>query len=671
MKTWQISAAVLLVAGWAAANEAWLADLGIGNMSQGYGSPQKNKTVDKHPLKLAGQAFEHGVGTHAESIFELNLQGEAERFTAVVGVDDEVKGSVGTVEFKVTADGKEVFKSGLKKAGMEPSKIDVELKGVKSLLLEVTDAGDGIEYDHADWADAKIVFHGAKPVAGPAQKEDAVILTPKAPATPRINGARITGVRPGHEFLFTIAATGDRPMTFAAELLPAGLKLDEKTGIITGTVTDKSHKLYEVLLKASNAKGKAERVLKIVVGEQIALTPPMGWNSWNCFAHAVSAEKVKAAAKAMVDSGLIQHGWTYVNVDDFWECHKDSKDATLQGPHRGADGHIIPNPRFPDMKDLTAYIHGLGLKAGLYSSPGPWTCGGCVASYDHEEFDAQDYAKWGFDYLKYDWCSYNPGMEKTRTRPVSFAPMAKFEQDGVSSKKLLEQMRPYAVMRAALDKQSRDILFSFCQYGMGDVWKWGEALGGNCWRTTGDINDSWGSMAGIGFNQNGHEAFAGPGHWNDPDMLVVGQVGWGHLHPSKLTPNEQYTHISLWCLLCSPLLIGCDMTQFDDFTLSLLTNDEVLEVSQDPLGKQAGRIAKEGNLEVWAKKMEDGSLAVGLFNRGVVANRVTAKWSDLGLSGKQRVRDLWRQADIGEFDSQFDASVPRHGAVLVRIWPAK
>ncbi len=670
MKTWRLGWSVLLIAGWAAAGEVWVADLGLANMTQGYGSPQKNQSVDKNPLKLAGQTYAHGVGTHAESLFELNLLGEADRFTAVVGVDDEVKGQPGSVEFKVTADGKEVFTSGLKKAGMEPSKVDVDLKGVKSLLLEVTDAGDGIDFDHADWVEAKITYHGAKPTAGPAHKEEAVILTPKPPATPRINGTRITGVRPGREFLYTVAATGERPMTFAAEKLPAGLKLDPNSGIITGSVTDRSHRTYEVLLKASNARGKAERVLKIVVGDKIALTPPMGWNSWNCFAHAVSAEKVQAAAKAMVESGLIQHGWSYINIDDFWEVHKDSKDPTLQGPHRGADGHIIPNPRFPNMKGLTAYVHGLGLKIGLYSSPGPWTCGECVASFDHEELDAQDYAAWGFDYLKYDWCSYRPNMEKTRTRPVSCAAMAKFEKDGAPAK-LLDQMRPYAIMRAALDKQNRDILFSFCQYGMGDVWKWGEALGGNCWRTTGDITDTWGSMAGIGFGQAGHELYAGPGHWNDPDMLVVGQVGWGHLHPSRLTPNEQYTHISLWCLLCSPLLIGCDMTQFDDFTLGLLTNDEVLEVNQDPLGQQAGRVSKEGNLEVWAKKMEDGSLAVGLFNRGVIANRVTAKWSDLGLTGKQRVRDLWRQTDIGAFDGRFEASVPRHGVLLVRLWPTR
>jgi alpha-galactosidase len=207
---------------------------------------------------------------------------------------------------------------------------------------------------------------------------------------------------------------------------------------------------------------------------------------------------------------------------------------------------------------------------------------------------------------------------------------------------------------------------------MGNVWEWGAEIGGNSWRTTGDINDTWTSMAGIGFKQTAGAKFAGPGHFNDPDMLVVGKVGWGpRLHPTRLTPNEQYTHISLWCLLASPLLIGCDMTQLDDFTLNLLTNDEVLEVDQDPLGRQATRVAQTGTLEVWAKDMEDGSKAVGLFNQGYSATPVTVKWTDLQLNGKQKVRDLWRQKDLGNFKDSFTANVPRHGVVLLRIWPAK
>ena len=233
-------------------------------------------------------------------------------------------------------------------------------------------------------------------------------------------------------------------------------------------------------------------------------------------------------------------------------------------------------------------------------------------------------------------------------------------------------MKPYLVMRAALDKVPRDIIYSLCQYGMGNVWEWGSEVGGNSWRTTGDITDTWRSLSDIGFRQGGHEKYVGPGHFDDPDMLIVGKVGWGpSLHPTRLTANEQYTHISLWCLLCSPLLIGCDMTQFDAFTLNLLTNDEVLEVDQDPLGHQASRVGKDGLLEVWAKNMADGSKAVGLFNRSEFETTVKATWQTLGISGKQKVRDLWRQKDLGVFADQFEAKVPRHGVVLVRITPAK
>jgi len=418
---------------------------------------------------------------------------------------------------------------------------------------------------------------------------------------------------------------------------------------------------HVVTLHAKNKRGEAQQKFKIISGSLIGLTPAMGWNSWNCFASAVTADKVKAAADAMVKSSLIDHGWTYINIDDYWEVKPQAtNDPTLQGPARDAQGRISPNPRFPDMKNLTDYVHDKGLKIGLYSSPGPRTCGGCIGSYEYEDQDAQQYAAWGFDYLKYDWCSYSQVVREH------------MPNESRNNYTLPTLQKPYQIMREALDKAPRDILFSFCQYGMGDVWKWGAEIGGNSWRTTGDIRDTWGSMATIGFGQAGHEPYAGPGHFNDPDMLVVGMVGWGpRLHPTHLSPNEQYTHISLWCLLDSPLLIGCDMTQLDDFTLGLLTNDEVLEVNQDPLGKQAGRVAKVGDLEVWAKDMEDGSKAVGLFNRGKAETKMTANWSDLGLTGKQKVRNLWSQKDLGKFKDKFEASVPKHGVVLVRIWPAK
>lgn len=643
-----IALAVLAAGRLGAAQTNYIGNLDISEVSQGWGTPHANQSVDGHTLTIGGQKFEKGLGTHAVSEFALDLGGHGISFLAQVGVDDEVGQGRGTVIFKVMGDGKVLWQGKEMHSGDAPVPVNVSLDGVKLLTL-VADTPDSIDFAHADWADAYVVMQRGRARTMAAVKEDAVILTPNSGPQPRINSAKVVGVRPGHDLLYTVAATGDRPMTFSADDLPAGLQLDPDTGHLTGKLAEAGD--HVVTLHAKNALGEATGTLKIVCGAKIGLTPAMGWNSWNCFASAVTAEKVKAAADAMVSSGLINHGWTYINIDDYWEVNRNSDDPTLQGPHRDADGNILPNPRFPDMKGLADYVHGKGLRIGLYSSPGPWTCGGCVASWQHEDQDARSYAQWGFDYLKYDWCSYGE-IEKSGT--------------------LEGYEKPYRVMRAALDKVDRDILFSFCQYGMGNVWEWGAEVGGNSWRTTGDINDSWSSMAGIGFKQNGHEKYAGPGHFNDPDMLVVGKVGWGpSLHPTHLTPNEQYTHISLWCLLTAPLLIGCDMTQLDPFTLSLLTNDEVLAVDQDPLGHQAARIAKDGDFEVWAKDMEDGSKAVGLFNRGYGAATVTAKFSDLGLTGGQKVRDLWRQQDLGEFKDSFSTEVPRHGVVLVRIWPVK
>ena len=647
----------------AGAATVWLDDLDVSVTTQGWGDPHKNQSVDGHGLSIGGQSFAHGLGTHAESILYVSLNNGARSFSASVGVDGEVSNPQASIEFFVLGDGKVLWQSGVMRAGEPAKNVTVDLTGVKMLLLKVGDAGDGIAFDHADWADAQFeTVDSAQLATQAAPVEPAIILTPVAAAKPRINGAPIFGVRPGSPFLFTIAATGDRPMTFAVSDLPAGLQLDPQTGRITGSLARAGE--YDVTLRAKNALGSAKRKFKIVVGDKIALTPQMGWNSWNCFAGAVSEEKVKAAADAMVQSGLINHGWTYVNVDDFWQNNRDSDDPTLRGPFRDAQGNIVPNSRFPDMKGMADYIHNLGLKAGLYSSPGPWTCGGCAASWGHEAQDAAQYAAWGFDYLKYDWCSYGDVAD-------SKIPAAKDIPTWAESKGTNDQAvasHPYEVMGNFLRQQNRDIVFSLCQYGMNDVWKWGASVGGNSWRTTGDINDSWSSLSGIGFKQDPAAPYAGPGHWNDPDMLIVGKVGWGNLHPTRLTPNEQYTHISLWCLLSAPLLIGCDMTQLDTFTLNLLENDEVLAVDQDALGKEAMTVAKVGDTRVYAKDLADGSKAVGLFNLGETETQVQVNWSDLGLKGKLHVRDLWRQQNLGKFKDSFSAAVPRHGVVLIRVW---
>lgn len=471
-------------------------------------------------------------------------------------------------------------------------------------------------------------------------EETPYLLTPESPEVPKINGAKVYGVGVGKPFQYTIAATGIRPMTFNALNLPKGLKIDNKTGIITGRCFEKGD--YKVTMVAENAKGKVENELMIKIGDKIMLTPPLGWNSWNCWGLAVDEGKVIASAKVYKEKGLMNHGWNYINIDDGWEYFRD------QEPKRDPWGYINTNSKFPNMKALGDSIHALGLKFGIYSSPGPLTCGNYAGSYQWEQQDAYSYAYWGVDYLKYDWCSYSEIAGKDTSLEM--------------------YMKPYYIMRNALDKVDRDIVYSLCQYGMGKVWNWGDKVGGNLWRTTGDITDTWESMREIGFNQVDNQPFAGPGHWNDPDMLVVGWVGWGpNLHPSKLTPDEQYTHISLWCLLSAPLLIGCDLTKLDAFTLNLLTNDEVLAIDQDPLGYQAKREIVDKDIQVWVKKMSDGSKAIGIFNLGDKTAKYSLNLNTIGINGNVTIRDLWRQKDLTKVKDKYETVVPSHGVILIRI----
>jgi alpha-galactosidase len=652
------------------AQTVWLDQLDLSAATQGFGVPKKNKSVDGRTITIAGKTFERGFGTHAESSLLIQLDGKASLFTAQVGIDDEIKGHDPAVEFVLYGDKIKLWSSGIMRLGDAPKQCSAQLAGIKKLELVVTDGGNGNYYDHADWANAKFETNGVTTFAtiNPVPAEP-YILTPVPSAKPRINGATVFGVRPGSPFQFRVSATGDRPMSFSAKELPPGLKIDSKSGIISGKLSKTG--TFIVALTAKNAKGTAEKKLRIVCGDRIALTPPMGWNSWNCFAGEVSADKVKRAADAMVKSGLINHGWTYINIDDFWQNHRNSKDSTLRGKLRDEAGNILPNARFKDMKPLADYVHDLGLKIGLYSSPGPWTCGGCAGSYGYEKQDAESYAEWGFDYLKYDWCSYGgvingmPNNDPYKISSLSY-------QGGNN---LSVAVKPYKIMGDYLRQQPRDIVFSLCQYGMSDVWKWGDSVSGNCWRTTNDITDTWTSVKNIALAQDKSAEWAKPGNWNDPDMLVVGTVGWGNPHPSKLKPDEQYLHFSLWSLFSAPLLIGCDMEKLDAFTLNLLTNDEVIEINQDPLGKQATCVQTIGDLRIYVKELEDGSRAVGFCNFGLEKLHLSYKDFDkLGISGRQKVRDLWRQKDLSVVETktgQLPITVPVHGVLLYKFIPVK
>ncbi len=355
----------------------------------------------------------------------------------------------------------------------------------------------------------------------------------------------------------------------------------------------------------------------------LAKTPPMGWNSWNLFAGRVDDRTVRSIADAMVSSGMRDAGYVYVNIDDTWEGVRD------------AQGNIQTNPKFPDMKALADYVHSKGLKLGIYSGPGPRTCAGYPASYEHEEQDAKTFAAWGIDYLKYDWCSARTIYKDDQLQAV------------------------YQKMGDALQTTGRPIVYSLCEYGLGDVQKWGAEVGGNLWRTTDDIRDQWSSMIGNIEEQVPTAPYAGPGHWNDPDMLEIGN---GHM-----TDDEYRTHMSLWALTAAPLLAGNDVRNMSEATKSILLNKEVIAVDQDPLGKQASPL-KNGDLETWIKPLDGGSVAVGVVNLGSAPAQATVNAKALNLKRSVgRARDLWAHKDVRFANGSYSAMVPSHGVLLLKV----
>ena len=487
-----------------------------------------------------------------------------------------------------------------------------------------------------------------------AAQDTPVSLKPVAPATPRINGPKVFGVRPGCPVIYNIPVTGMRPILFEIENLPSELKVDATTGMITGTIEKRGE--YTLTLKATNHFGSTQKTFKIIVGDRIALTPPMGWSSWNAFGQTITQEKIEHIAKMLIKNGLNQHGFTYINMDDGWQGKRGGKYMGLQG-----------NEKFPDIGVLIDTIHKLGLKVGIYSTPwetsyakfaggsaetinGDWEKkGNRFGAVSFAKNDANQWAAWGVDYLKYDW-----EIDVAHTEEMS----------------------------KALHSNKRDIIFSLSNSGkIADVEAY-EKLA-ESWRTTGDIYDTWQngdafwhfSVSEIGFSQDKWATHAAPGHWNDPDMLVVGQLGWGpNVKPTRLTPDEQYSHITLWCMLAAPLILGCDLDKLDAFTLGLLTNDEVLDVNQDELGKQATRMGSNGAIDFFVKPLADGTYALAAFNRGDAPKTTNLnKVNFYGIQGHViKARDLWRQQDIAGFSTnKTPMIVPAHGVVLLKLWTSK
>jgi alpha-galactosidase len=645
----------------------WIDDLNMVMFSEGIRPVKVKGNYVSDTIRIGGVRYIRGFGSITTAVFPFNLNGNARRFTAEVGADDRANKDI-PIKFYVVGDRKVLFESGEMRVGDPAKMVDLNLKGIKRLGLLATDDIGGLKnkMTYCNWANAKFeMVPDSLPRLIP-NSDERQKLTPDPPQTPGINSAMIFGATPGNPFLYTIAATGKRPMLFSAENLPGGLSLDTRTGIITGKVSKRG--IYLTTLKVKNELGEAIRILKIKIGDTIALTPPIGWNGWNSWAEKIDREKVIATAEAMVNKGLSNHGWSYINIDDSWQGFRGGQLNALQ-----------PNEKFPKIKEMVEYIHSLGLKAGIYSTPYVYSYAGYpgassdfekggekhepvkknrissgpIGKYRFETNDAQQMAEWGFDYLKYDW-----RIDVTSTDRMS----------------------------AALKKSGRDVVFSISNNApIEKAAEWARLT--NAWRTGPDIRDSWPSLYSLAFTIDKWAEYAGPGHWNDPDMMVLGNVSMGpsEMHPTRLTPDEQYSHVSIFSLLAAPLLIGCPIEQLDDFTLNLLTNDEVLEINQDPLGKPARLQTDENGVQIWVKPLEDSSYAVGLFHTDDFGKTPQSyfRWGDetlkpytfhfhkAGLTGTWKLRDVWRQIDLGEFNGSFRTEISYHGVMMLRMFPVK
>ena len=453
-------------------------------------------------------------------------------------------------------------------------------------------------------------------------------------------GANITGTIRATQFYYTITESAGGPEGFSLVAKMKDGRGERSVRYEGKLVNDELHLSTRRRPEDKPTESVARRVpagegamparlplppLKKIPYNGLAKTPPMGWNSWNLFRGRVNDEIVRGIADAMVASGMRDAGYVYVNIDDTWE-----------GESRDANGNITTNNKFPDMKALADYVHSKGLKLGIYTSPGPNTCAGYEGSYGHEEQDARTFAAWGIDYVKYDWC----GARSIYTDEEMQAVYQKFGE--------------------ALQKTGRPIVYSLCQYGRNDVWKWGPAVGGNLWRTTGDISDTWASMTRIGFSQNDLAAYANPGHWNDPDMLEIGNGG--------MSNDEYKTHMSLWAILAAPLLAGNDIRNMTPETKAILLNREVIAVDQDKLGIQGRRAWQSGDVEIWVRELTNGARAVAVFNRGPAPKEVTVNWSEIGIKrDPKRIRNLWAKQDIKLSGPEHTTPVPPHGVAFFKV----
>jgi hypothetical protein len=657
----------------------WISTLDVSKAHQGYGITQSDQSIDRHPISIAGQHFVHGIGTHSIGRLEIDLHGDANRFHAAVGIDDDAKVHAGTAEFSVIADGKQIYTSGIVRRGEPARVINLDVTGVKQLQLRVGDAGDGFENDHADWADATIDYNGEKPNTVDIQMAQPTIAMQPAPDAPAINNAEAYGGAPDTPLLLAVAATGKSPLNFRAQL-PPDLSIDAKTGIINGTMPA-SRTLIDVTV--ANSAGEAKQ--QIVLLPTPAITPPLGWNSYDAYGDSVTEAEMLTNARAIAEH-LRPHGWQYVVVDYRWYdpgAHDNNPNGRANVELTlDANGRLMPSAnRFPSaangagFKPLADQIHAMGLRFGIHIMRGiprmavkqnlP------IAASDLHAADAADTNS------TCAWCPDMFGVRgETPAGQAYYDSLFKLYAGwGLDFVKVDDLSRPYATnevtaIRNAIEKCGRTIVFSTSP-GAAPLERAQHLKDhANMWRATDDFWDNWGQLSGamdVCASWNGH---GGRGHWPDMDMLPIGRLSVGHrsVGPERMTlftHGEQLTLLTLWSIFPSPLMLGGDFSSADPWEISLLTNDEVLAINQDTAARPAMRAFNRHGLEVWQRTLTDGKIAVAFFNRTEDDTTVAATWADLDLQGAFKARDVWMKKDLADVQGKIELPVPSHSAAMV------
>ncbi|MEO7715530.1 MAG: NPCBM/NEW2 domain-containing protein [Capsulimonas sp.] len=663
-----------------------LSSLDLSKATQGWGAPQADKSVEGHPITLAGKVYAHGFGTHAAGTIAIDLKGQATFFSATVGVDDEVPVGQGSVEFRVCDPARNVlWTSGVMHRGDAPKSVHVSVIGLSSIVLRVTTGGDGYGQDHADWADAAITMTSGLPETKTISGSDPSIAMSTAPAAPHIHGPSVVGVFTGTPIIWTVPVTGKRPLAFSVKQLPKGVEFDKTRGIFTGSIAIPGDHAVRVSVK--NEKGRDTSTVHFVVGNTLTETPPMGWNSYDAYGDNVTeAETLDNAT--YLKREMQPYGWDTVVVDYRWYdpgAYNNNAPARA-GVDLTMDGHgrLLPSPnRFPSaangagFRPLADKIHGMGLRFGIHIMRGiPRNAVKANPTIDGAAFHTSDAADTS------DTCSWCPDMYGVRGDTAAGQAyydslFRLYASWGVDYVKMDDTSVPYHkdeinAVRNAIDKCGRSIVYSLSP-GETPIDQGSHVVAhANLWRASADFWDNWGALNNEFDLGDQWRSFVGPGHWADADMLPLGHlsVGSRSVGPdrrTRFTKSEQVTLMSLWCLLPAPLMLGAAMPDNDAWTLALLTNAEVLALDQDTAASPARRVKHGDDIEVWERTLADGSVGVGVFNTDESDGDRVVSLGDLGLSGRYTVRDLWQRKDLGMMPDHLVLHITGHGVALLRL----